>query len=107
MVGVSIEIRRCVDDDQPGWVECWLTDAHGREWVFVEKAPVVSDEYLDSSSHYPRRGVIACEVIERRVAPDGDEVVVIDTGRPWGVEAMSGETRFEVRPEQLEEFRES
>lgn len=100
MLGVSVEIRRYVDDSQPGWVECRLTDADGCEWVFVEKVPIVTVEPLDAQSDYPRRGVIACRVVERPV----DGRVVIDTEQPWGVEATSGETRFAVRPEQLEEF---
>jgi hypothetical protein len=104
MTGVRVEIRRYVDDHQSGWVECGLTDAHGRGWLFVEKVPVVSVEDLDAESTYPRPGLIACRVLERRVGSDGTEVVVIDTQHPWHVEATTDETRFEVRPEQLEEF---
>ena len=69
MNAVGIELRRYVDDSQPGFVECWLTDANGREWSFVEKVPVVSTEDLDVGSNYPRPGIIACEVIERRFGP--------------------------------------
>jgi hypothetical protein len=103
MFGIAIEIRRYVDDSQPGWVECGLTDAGGREWLFIEKIPVVTAEDLGISSRYPQPGVIACQVIERR-QDDGREVVVIDTELPWHVEATTGDTRFEVRPEQLVEF---
>jgi len=104
MTGVRVTIRRYVDDSQPGWVECCLTDADGREWSFVEKVPIVTAERLDARSLYPRRGVIACQVVGRRTEADGREVVVIDTQQPWGVAATSGETRFAVRPEQLQEF---
>lgn len=98
MTGVCVEIRRYVDRDFPGWVECSLTDAHGREWLFVEKAPVVTTESVDAASNYPRPGFIGCEVLSRR-----DGLVVITTATPWGVEATTGETRFEVRDEQLAE----
>ena len=105
MTGVKVEIQRYVDDHQPGWVECGLTDVHGRGWLFVEKVPVVSLEDLDAESNYPRPGLIACQVLERRAGADGREVVVIDTELPWHVAATTAQTRFEVRPEQLEEFR--
>jgi hypothetical protein len=91
MLGVKVQIARYADDWQPGWVECRLTDAHGRLWSFVEKVPVVTSAPLDSSSIYPQPGVIACEVVERVGG-----VVRIDTTRPWGVESVEGETRFEV-----------
>ncbi|MEI8383829.1 MAG: hypothetical protein WCJ09_27185 [Planctomycetota bacterium] len=104
MNAVGIEIRRFVDDSQPGYVECWLTDANGREWSFVEKVPVVTAEDLDAESDYPRPGIIACEVIGREIGTDEREVVVIDTDLPWGVEATTGETRFVVLPEQLQQW---
>jgi hypothetical protein len=104
MTGIRVEIRRYVDDGFPGVVECWLTDADDREWCIIEKVPVVTLEELDARSPYPRPGIIACRVIERRVGADGREVVVVDTEEPWHVEATTGETRFVIRPEQLEEF---
>ncbi len=99
--GLRIEIRRFVDDDFPGWVECAFTDAHGREWVFIEKVPVISAEALAAASSYPRPGIVDCEVIARQAGSGGQDVVVIDTARPWGIEATTGETRFEVRSDQL------
>jgi hypothetical protein len=104
MIAVGIEIRKYVDDSQPGFVECWLTDANGREWSFVEKVPVVTTEDLDAGSDYPRRGIIACEVIEREVGVDNREVVIIDTVLPWGVETTTGETQFVVLSEQLQQW---
>lgn len=103
MFGIAVEIRRYVDDAQPGWVECGITDAGGREWVFVEKVPVITTEDLDARSEYPRPGVIACQVVERR-QQSGRDIVVVDTELPWHVEATTGDTRFEVRPEQVVEF---
>jgi hypothetical protein len=98
MTGLRVEIRRYVRADFPGWVECVLTDVHGQVWKFVEKVPVVTAEPLDATSTYPRPGVIGCEVVQ------SSEVVVIETVSPWGVEATTGETRFEVRLEQVVEF---
>lgn len=104
MVGVRVEICRYVESAFPGWVECRLTDIHGREWTFIAKVPIVSMEDLDADSAYPRPGIIGCRILERRAGPDAKEVVVVDTEVPWHIEATTGECRFEVRPEQLEEF---
>jgi hypothetical protein len=41
MLVINVVIVRQVDDRQPGFVECKLTDRFGREWFFMEKGPVV------------------------------------------------------------------
>jgi hypothetical protein len=100
-MGLDVLICRFVDDDQPGWVECRFTDAHGREWSIVEKVPVVCAEDLDARSPYPRPGIVGCRVVERRRDAAGRELALIDTEWPWSIAATSGETRFEVASEQL------
>jgi hypothetical protein len=75
---VRVEITRYTDDDPPGWVECRITDINGREWVFEEKAPIVTAAGLDADSDYPQWGAIDCEVRER----SGDAVRVIVDARP-------------------------
>jgi hypothetical protein len=102
MVGVHVEITRYVDDSQPGWVECRLIDAHGREWLFIEKVPVITTADLNRQTCYPQAAVIACQIVSRIYTGDR-EIVTIDTAWPWHVEATTGETMFEVRPEQLAE----
>jgi hypothetical protein len=104
MLGVKITIRRYAHHSQPGWVECKLTDAHGQEWRFIEKAPVVTRADLDASTSYPQSGVIACQIIDRRLAPDGREVVTVDTSLPWDIASASGQTHFDVSPNQLLDF---
>lgn len=99
--GLRISIIRWADDSQPGWAECLLTDAQGKVWSFLEKAPVVSAEELDARSSYPRSGLIACRVLDRRNDEAGREFLLVDTATPWGIEATSGETQFEVFAEQL------
>jgi hypothetical protein len=103
MRGIKVEIIRYVDDYQPGIVECSFVDAWGNQYLFVEKAPVVSSENLDAGSSYPRAGVIACQVIERRNI-DGREVVEIETELPWHIESTAGNSSFDVLPDQLIEF---
>jgi hypothetical protein len=99
MIGVQVQIVRYTDDSQPGWVECHLTDAHGRSWSFIEKVPVVTELRLDATSRYPQIGVIACVVMKR-----ADGVANIDTASPWAVESVEGETRFDVPEELLVEW---
>jgi hypothetical protein len=101
VIAVKVSIIRYVDDSQPGIVECKLVDARGREWTVIEKVPVVSLVDLDASSNYPQPGVIGCLVVERRQQADGREVVTISTEKPWDIESTTGETRFDVVPEQL------
>lgn len=103
MYAVRVDIVRSVDDHQPGWVECALTDARGQRWCFREKVPVVSTQHLSAESPYPQPGVIACLILDRQRL-DGHSVVTIDTSRPWSVTATTGETQFVVRSEQVIEI---
>jgi len=97
MSEVGVQIVRWVDDDpQPGVVEAKLLDAFGGEWLFVDKAPIFTEESLDAGSTYPRPGTIACEVIKSWRDESGRELFTIDTARPDGVEAEGGKSRFEI-----------
>lgn len=101
MPGVKIQIVRFVDDYQPGIVECQLIDAHGRTWSFVEKIPIVTAEDIWRESAYPRPAVVDCVIIARIRDDSGREIVQIDTDKPWGVESVEGNTRFEVLPDAI------
>lgn len=102
IVDVVITIKNFVDEHQPGWVACIFVDVYGREWSFVEKVPIVTTEDLDAESTYPCAGAVTCQVLARHIDAAGREIVTIDMNDPWpGVEATSGETRFEVFAEQL------
>jgi hypothetical protein len=104
MLAVKIIIIEWVDDGQPGWVKGQLEDARGHTFTFVEKVPVVTKAYLDGHSLYPQPGVIACEVVRRWLDDVNRKVVTISTDRPWGVEATTGEMRFDVLADQLTEL---
>jgi hypothetical protein len=104
VTGIRVTIERFTDESQPGWVECRFADAAGKSHLFEEKVPVVSYEDLDARSVYPRSGIIGCQVVGTRVAPEGRELVIVDTKQPWGIESKAGETRFEVLREQTIEF---
>jgi hypothetical protein len=98
---VRVEITRFVDDHQPGWVECRLIDAREAVWLFIEKVPVVTVAWLDADSVYPQQGEIACEIISGALNSQPDDILLIDTGSPWHVEATTGDTRFEVFAHQM------
>src|SRR3974390_3295163 len=98
---LAITIRRWVDDSQPGWVECVLTDASGHTHIFREKAPVVSSEALGAATTYPRTGHIAWEILSHRPDERGRELVTVSTENPWGGESTDGTTVFEVLQTQL------
>lgn len=105
MHAVKMMITRYVSDEpQPGIVECEMIDARGRRWIFVEKTAVVSADYLDSKSIYPRPADIAVEIVERIEDSQLGKLVRIDTDRPWGIQSVEGETRFEVLPASVVEL---
>jgi len=97
---IRVEITRFVDASQPGFVECRLVDASGHEHLFTEKVPVVTLEYLDANSSYPRQGVVACCVLEKKRV-DNREVLRVNIEEPWGVESTTGKVEFDIFPEQL------
>ncbi len=104
MIAVRVVIREYVDDSQPGWVECCLTDTSGKEWRFREKVPVVTDKPLGRDTTYPQPGVIACQVLDCREERPRDKVATIDTSAPWGIESVEGQTIFEVPYAELVEI---
>lgn len=101
MKAVKVLITRYTNEDQPGWVECCLTDAWKNEWYFEEKVPVVSGSHLDAQSSYPRPGAIACNVLRESQDATGRQIITIDTNEPWGVTSSSGTTEFDILPDQL------
>ncbi len=102
MVGIGVLITKYIRlAPQPGIVECQLFDAYGNEWTFQDKAAIFVSHDLDADSDYPQPGVIAGEIIKQWQDRNGREIVSIDTERPWGVEAMTGESRFDVLQSQL------
>jgi hypothetical protein len=101
MLYVRVEICRYVDDSQPGWVECKLTDAEGAQHLFVEKVPVVTGAPLDSASTYPQPGFLACVIVGRLAQNDGSELLIIDTQTSWSAESTAGLSQFAVPPAQI------
>src|SRR5689334_14823403 len=98
---ISVQIVRFIEASQPGWVECVLRDASGREWLLADKAPVFTKAHLDATGSYPQPGVVACEIVREWTDEHGRRRCIVSTERPWGVEATSGETQFEVFSDQI------
>ena len=104
MPALKISITRCVDEHQPGFVECQFSDADGATHVIIEKVPVVSSEHLWSDSKYPRNTDIECIVLERFTSSQGTPLVKIDTELPWHIESTSGQTVFVVHESQMNDI---
>ena len=98
MLGVKIKIIKYVDDSQPGWVRCVLTDAFGKEWFFTEKVPIVTLVYLDEKSSYPQEGIINCMIVSEN---NKDNCIDIDTSKPYGVCSEENNTNFTIFKTQL------
>src|SRR5690348_6724852 len=99
---VRAQIVKWVSDDFPGFVECRFADRFGREWIVVEKLPILTVADLRSDSQFPQPVLIACEVVARRQDGAGREIADITTKVPWGIEAMDGTTSFQLYAEQLQ-----
>ncbi len=103
MADIAVSILRWVDDDpQPGIVEFSLLDNSGRDWRFVDKQAVVSPEPLDGRNAFPRPGCIRCSILSFRFDDAGHDIAEIDTGLPWGIEAVDGTHVFRVAAERLD-----
>ena len=105
MLAIKVSIARWVSDDFPGIVECNLIDRFGRNWRFVEKVPVVTEQSLGSDSQYPQPGAIACQVTSRGQDGTGRETAEVDTSIPWGIASVEGASHFEVFGDQVDAIR--
>jgi hypothetical protein len=101
MFNLAVQIKRFVDDHQPGFVECVLVDADGRRHEFIEKGPVVSAANLWSDSVYPQPGCLGCAIDREWVDELGRCLVQVSTERPWSIESIAGETKFTVLARQI------
>ena len=101
MLAIKTKIKRFISSDNPGFVECTFMDAWDKEHIVHEKVPVVTTEYLDEKSIYPRDGVIACRQINQRIDEKGRAIVTIDTEQPWGVNTVDGKFQFDILKENL------
>ncbi|WP_329611825.1 hypothetical protein [Kitasatospora herbaricolor] len=89
------------DEPWPGVVEVQFTDAAGRCWSLVDKAPIFAAMgELGPDSAYPVEVTVACAVAGGHGLPENDEVVTVSTS-PHGVTTPDGREEFTVRQDQL------
>jgi len=99
---VSVSILRYVADSFPGFVECLLVDADGREHHFIEKVPVIGGRPdLSIDSVFPQPGHIGCTVQDEWIDERGRELVRVHTLEPWGIESTAGAACFTVLRDQM------
>jgi len=98
---LKVKIVEYVDDWQPGWVKCTFKDVYEKDWLIIEKVPVVSEEYLLKDSSYPTTGVVGCEIISRTFNPENKIILTINIEKPWGITEVNGNSIFEVFDEQV------
>ena len=102
MPSIKAKVSRYVDDEpQPGIVECVFVDTLGSTHLFIEKTAIVSSETLLATTAYPVSCELACEIEAEWIDQDGNSFLRVCTEMPWGIESVTGETRFIVRPSQL------
>ncbi|WP_326662110.1 hypothetical protein [Streptomyces sp. NBC_00385] len=102
MVGLRVEAVRWVDDAFPGWVEVQFSDARGKRWSLVDKAPAFGTaEELGPCSDYPLAVSVACAMVETATADLEDDAVVTVSTSGHGITAPTGEDEFSVRRSQL------
>lgn len=101
MEGIKVDILEFIDESQPGWVKCVFYDAYGKECFVIEKVPIVTDEFLDSQSEYPKIGFIAGKISDIRIDNNSRTITTIDLNIPWGVSDVNGQTLFDVYLDQI------
>lgn len=103
-LGLKIKIIEFADDNQPGFVNCTFTDAFGQEYKIFEKVPVVTDEYLNESSDYPKEGIISCVILDQNLNEVGVDIVKINITEPLKVSTVDDQTVFFVLRSQLVDY---
>ncbi|WP_317441084.1 hypothetical protein [Streptomyces collinus] len=89
------------DEPWPGVVEVQFTDAAGRCWSLVDKAPIFAAMgELGPDSIYPVEVTVACVVAEGHGLLVNDEVVTVSTS-PHGVMTPDAREAFSVRWDQI------
>lgn len=90
MCTVRARVVRWVSDDQPGFVECRLVDADGKEHVLIEKVPMFDDgDALHADAMYPIDIVIDCRIIS-----ESEDAAFIELAHY--IESVEGQREFRV-----------
>ncbi|MEP9319918.1 hypothetical protein ABKS89_22445 [Pseudomonas sp. LABIM340] len=89
MPSLLVEIVRYTEECFPGWAECRLIDAGGRDWRFLK--PRARLRTLNQDDRLPAVGQIDCEVLERL-----EGTALVSTAFPRGIKSLDGESHFRI-----------
>lgn len=101
-LSLAVEVVRFVDETQPGWVACEFQDVEGNRHTFIDKVPIFTAKFLDTTSSYPQLGTVRCEILGRFRDEKNRELAKITTVRPDYVESTDGLSEFTVLSTQLQ-----
>ncbi|WP_343566107.1 hypothetical protein [Sphingobacterium sp.] len=101
---LRIKVTNYISNDFPGFVKAEFTDIAGNLHIIEEKAPVLTDQFWDENTTYPRWALIPGKLLERRTeiftTKTGKEkkrkIIKISLEKPWGIYDINDETVFEV-----------
>jgi hypothetical protein len=98
---LTCEIVSWVRDDFPGWIRVRVTDAAGRAWFLIDKAPIFQVE-VTAESMFPVPAAVRCAVVEivRGEGEEGPPRLVVSTAVD-GIAAEDGTDRFTVAGDML------
>ncbi len=103
-LGLKVKITEFADNSQPGFVNCTFTDAFGKEYKIFEKVPVITDEYLDENSAYPRNGIVSCIILDQNPDKTNTDIVKINIAEPLHISTVNDEAIFFVSKNQLTDY---
>lgn len=93
MADVKVNVLKYVDMSFPIFVEFELIDCNGISHRFVDKVPVISNNY---DLIPPCTGYMRCSIIK-----ETSKTFIIDTSKPDDIESTNGEFQFEVNMNQV------
>ncbi|WP_158655631.1 hypothetical protein [Sphingobacterium sp. HMA12] len=101
---LRIKVTDYISNDFPGFARCEFTDIDGGLHIIEDKVPVLTDQFWDENTTYPRWALIPGKILERRTeiltTKAGKEkkrnIIKISLEKPWDIYDTSEETVFEV-----------
>ncbi|WP_286752159.1 MULTISPECIES: hypothetical protein [Sphingobacterium] len=101
---LRIKVTDYISNDFPGFVRGEFTDIDCSLHIIEDKVPVLTDQFWDENTTYPRWALIPGKILERRTeiftTKAGKEkkrkIVKISLQKPWGIYDTNDETVFEV-----------
>lgn len=93
MASVKVNILEILNMSFPIFVKFELIDCNGVSHHFIDKVPVISDNY---DLIPPGTGNMRCSIIK-----ETNNTIIIDTSKPDDIESLNGKYQFEVFKEQV------